>query len=214
MKSSIILPITMRTLTTKTWYAVMAVLIVAPPPAKREGIERPTSNIKTVATRLRTCSSLSSSKTSHHSSDSWHIRVAAPTVNAGSSTSRCTVPPERAYAPSQAAVMTAAYRRVQFQLLGARILCIFCQAKNRHMETNIASTVSSHLKPTRNIFKGIINKMVSRSSKIAKILAFLKSHVSLKPAASSMLNRMPALVGAANRAISSAEPQASGLGSA
>ena len=72
----------------------------------------------------------------------------------------------------------------------------------------MASTESSHLKPTKYIFKGIISKIVSRSSKIARTCAFLKSQVSLKPEASSILKRMPALVGAANLAINKAEPQA------
>lgn len=44
----------------------------------------------------------------------------------------------------------------------------------------------------------------SRSSKIARMRALRKSHVSFSPAASSMLKRMPALVGAAKRAHTSA----------
>jgi hypothetical protein len=52
--------------------------------------------------------------------------------------------------------------------------------------------------PIYNILIGIMSRIVSKSSKMAKTRAFWKTHVLDSPAAFSMLKSTPALVGAEN----------------
>ena len=72
-----------------------------------------------------------------------------------------------------------------------------------------ARAASCHFMPTSMILSGIMSSTVSRSSKIARMRAFLKTQVVVRPAAASMEKRMPAEVGAENRPIRSACFQAS-----
>ena len=60
-------------------------------------------------------------------------------------------------------------------------------------------TPSCQRSPTIMICKGIISKIVSRSSKIANTCTFLYTQEDFNPAAASIVKRMPADVGAANR---------------
>lgn len=57
--------------------------------------------------------------------------------------------------------------------------------------------------PMYIILMGTINRIVNRSSNTASIFAFWYTHVSPNPAALSILNSTPALVGAAKREIMS-----------
>ncbi|OQA45594.1 MAG: hypothetical protein BWY47_02004 [Bacteroidetes bacterium ADurb.Bin302] len=60
-------------------------------------------------------------------------------------------------------------------------------------------TNNCHLRPTIITWRGIINKIVSRSSNMANTCTFLYTQVDFNPAAANIVNKIPAEVGAANR---------------
>mmetsp|Transcript_7217 Transcript_7217/g.21493 ORF Transcript_7217/g.21493 Transcript_7217/m.21493 type:complete len:232 (-) Transcript_7217:216-911(-) len=205
---------TISTVTARTWLASGNGPSREPAP-RSEGMDKPTSSMKTVVTTPLMSSSRSSAARGSPPAPPGACASGAslatqPTAKAGRRTSMCTRPCVSSRRASHPPVTAAAYARVHVEVLGRRTEWSLRQMMLRSTETMTRSNVSSHLKPTRNIFKGIISRIVSRSSKMARTRAFLKSHVSLKPAASNMLKRMPALVGAAKRAMSSAGPQAMG----
>src|SRR5258705_13610012 len=73
----------------------------------------------------------------------------------------------------------------------------FQAAHDRPRSTKTRSTRVLFLLTSKN-FKGTSNRRVSRSSRMAKVRAFLKSQVAVRPAAASMEKRTPTEVGAAN----------------
>mmetsp|Transcript_70357 Transcript_70357/g.215531 ORF Transcript_70357/g.215531 Transcript_70357/m.215531 type:complete len:244 (+) Transcript_70357:344-1075(+) len=136
-------------------------------------------------------------------------RITQPTVNAGNKTSRCTVSQrsrgsvrslaDKKCTISQKKAMLNAYSETNGHVAGKFNLCKKKHMKNNKIATNMRSIDNSHLSPTKRAFKGTMSSKVSRSSKIARMRAFWKSQVFFMPAASNIVKRIPADVGAAKR---------------